>query len=319
MAIDFAAMQEEADRLETQPGQANDVLDKYVIFPPGDGAITVRLLPPSPGQKMPFQWTRTHRLGQRNIHCPKVLQGERYVGECEICKYYNYLWKQSEDPSKSENERKQLQAKARAIKPVERYYYNCIVRSWTNPKTEKVEKNVGPKILSIGKMLHKMIIRAFVGDAKLDEPRLGDVTDLTAAEGRDFKIMKQMVQSGNDSYPQYNLSKFLDKSAAGTEQEIAKWMAELHDLQALRILKSPEELETELGKYLGCVVDEKNTFDPTKFQKKPAAAASVEEAVAAEVAKSQSLAPAQQAAVVSNPDNDIMAEADFLNTLKGMK
>jgi hypothetical protein len=320
MAIDFAALQEESDALNTQPGQFGDLLDKYVIFPPGDGAITVRILPPVEGKSLPFQWTRTHRLGQRNIHCPKAKQGERYVGECEICKYYNWLWKQSEDMSKPESERKELQAKARAIKPVERYYYNCIVRSWTNPKTEKVEKNVGPKILSIGKMLHKMIVRAFVGDASIDEPKLGDVSDVTANEGRDFKIVKQMVASGNDKYPQYNLSKFMDKSPAGTQQEIDQWLANLHDLQALRVLKTNDELEHELKRYLGVVVDQKNTFDPTKFQKP--SAQSVEEAIRQEIANSRPAATQTAepvAATVPAGDDEVMAEAEFMASLKKLK
>jgi hypothetical protein len=178
----------------------------------------------------------------RNIHCPKVLQGGKYVGECEICKYYNWLWKQSEDrASRSRSVRPPGQG--RAIKPTERYYYNCIVRSQVNPKTEQVEKNVGPKILSVGKMVHKMIVRAIVGAPRSTSRPLGDVTDVK--EGRDFKIVKRMVQGAN-GVPAVQRVQVPGQVAARHQEQVAKWLGNLHDLQALRVLKTPGELEHEL-------------------------------------------------------------------------
>jgi hypothetical protein len=334
MSLDFDELQQEAERLNEQPGGGNNeaVLEKYVIFPEGDGAVTVRLLPPAPGRKF-YQWTRTHRLqanpedkrSARNIHCPKVLQGGKFVGECEICKYASWLWKQSEEPGRSEGEKNAFQNKYRQIKATERYYYNCIVRAQMNPKTEKLEHNVGPKILSVGKMVHKMIVRAIIGDPEMNEAPLGDVTDVK--EGRDFKIMKRMVKGATGEYPQYNDSKFLDKSPLGDQEKVAKWLGELHDLTALRVVKTAEEIDNDLAFFMNGGRTEKNTFDPSRFMKKGAASTSVnvpkgvEDLVKEEVAKNELPArtPSPVEAQAAGVEDDTMSDEDFVKTLQGMK
>jgi len=175
-AINMADMLEESDRLDAAGN--TDFLENFVRMPEKDGFVTVRLLPPSKGKKF-FCATRTHRINNRSLHCPRVLVNrngqKRWEDEepkcpCVICKYYNELWKESE--KKDGKAAEELQNQARKIKPIERYYYNCIVRTQVN-KNGETEKNVGPKILSIGKTLHQRIVRAIVGDKANDEKPLG--------------------------------------------------------------------------------------------------------------------------------------------------
>ena len=96
-----------------------------------------------------------------------------------------------------------------------------------------MEKDVGPKILSIGKQLHARIIRAILGDPALDEPELGDVTD--PGMGRDLKIIKRLRKSGTEAYPNYDESKFMNPSVLGTDKQITGWREALHDLQSLMV------------------------------------------------------------------------------------
>ena len=193
--LDILGLKGENARLkEGNQSVGNDWLENFVKFPEGAGVTVVRLLgPAAPGlfnrKSSPFfQSTRIHRVNGKSLHCLKTLEGSKFAGECPLCLYYNWLWKESE--SKGPEEAAKLQAQARAIKPIERYYYNCIVRKEVDEKTGEVRTDVGPKILSVGKTLHKMIISAIVGNEEMQEPALGDVTDFKT--GRDFKIIKTM-------------------------------------------------------------------------------------------------------------------------------
>lgn len=269
MSLDLDKLQNEASRLEKQGGYNNDYLKNFVKMPEGNGSVVVRLLPPAPAGMFgrekggPFyQLTRVHKVNERSIHCPKELVDGRWKGTCCICDYYNYLWKESE--TKAPDEQARMQAMARKIKPIERYYYNVIVRSELNPDTNEMEKNVGPKILSIGKTLHKMIIAAIVGSPELSEDPLGDVTH--PVTGRDLKIIKKLKGAPGNQWPNYEGSKFLEESPLGDPDEVQKWSAELHDLATLRQVKPDEENKVELKKHLGLITDSATSFDPTEFQ-----------------------------------------------------
>lgn len=254
MGLDLGELRREQQRLESQGN--NNFLDNFVRMPDGEGIVVVRILPPRENQKL-YCVTRTHKLGQKNIHCPQNLIEGKWHGFCPVCNYYRNLWKESDQKGGSEAE--QLIAEARQIKPLERYYYNVIVRSQVNPTTGELEKDVGPKILSIGKQLHARIIRAILGDPALDEPELGDVTNIES--GRDFKIIKRLRKSGQDSYPNYDESKFMQPSPLGTNKQVANWLENLHDLQSLRQLKTTEELMKELRIFRGLEKDESLSFD----------------------------------------------------------
>jgi hypothetical protein len=259
MGLDLGELRREHQRLESQGN--NNFLDNFVRMPDGEGIVVVRILPPRKNQKL-YCVTRTHKLGQKNIHCPQNLIDGKWTGFCPICNYYRNLWKESDQ--KGGQEAEQLIAEARQIKPLERYYYNVIVRAQVNPTTGEVEKDIGPKILSIGKQLHARIIRAILGDPALDEPELGDVT--STENGRDFKIIKRLRKSGVESYPNYDESKFMQPSPLGTDKQVSTWLEGLHDLQALRQLKSTEELMKELRIFRGLEKDPGLDFDYNAVQ-----------------------------------------------------
>lgn len=331
MALNLADVLTEKERLNSQEkGATSDFLTNFVRMPEGNGVVLLRLLSDAtkPARKGGlYSVTRVHKVNGKSLHCPRELQDKRWIGDCPICEYYSYLWKQSERKDITDDQRDELQAKARAIKPVERYYYNAIVRQQFNDVTNQVEKNVGPKILSIGKTLHQMIVRGITGDKEMQEPALGDVTD--PKTGRDFKIGKTMRQSGKDSYPNYSDSKFLDVSPAGTPEELEKWYGSLHDLNALRTLKDWEYLAKQLKIHNGVLKDEgaEGKIDPAEFERM----AGDDEPVVTETAKTTvsmatatptakpAAAPAAPSVAIPNPDSDQpMAEEEFMKELTGM-
>lgn len=317
MSLDIAELRQESSRLKEGANVGgNDFLANFVKFPEGNGVVVLRLLGPATTgmfsrDKSPFyQATRIHRVNNKSIHCLKTLSGSKWGGDCPICDYYNWLWKESE--KKSPEEALRLQAQARAIKPIERYYYNCIVRKEHNEQTGVTLENVGPKILSVGKTLHKMIIRAIVGSEELQEPALGDVTDIKL--GRDFKIIKTMRQSGKDSFPNYDTSKFLDPSPLGTPEQVKTWLEAVHDLVSLRSLHEAEELKLDLKKHLGLIPNDTGSggFDPTEFMM---AGADEEPVVRNYEAAAKS--PAVTSAVATDGSEPVMDD-EFFNQLKNM-
>lgn len=322
MGLDLNELQLENERLQSQGKENTGFLDNFVKLPEGAGVVILRFLPPAPAgmfnrEKNPFFCsTRTHRLNGRSHHCPRELNGSRWLGECPICSYYSWLWQESE--KKSGEEAEKLQDQARSIKPVERYYYNVIVRSVTGPDG-KVQTNVGPKIFPCGKTVQSMILRAILGDEEMAEKPLGDITHYT--EGRDFKLVKTMAKSGRMEYANYSNSKFLEPSPAGTPTEIEQWTANLHDLKSLRILKDAESLKRELKIHLGLIPDTSagdSSFDPTEFQKPATSTISVESTVAS---KEYSPAPKEFSPAPAGlvDSSEPMADDDFIRELQQMK
>jgi hypothetical protein len=256
--LDLEEMMGEGTRLAgSEEGGSGNWLDMFVPMPEvkagQTGSVTLRILPPVKGGKL-FQFTRLHLINERKYHCPKPLVNGKWdkATPCPICDYYNALWREIDKlEDKGDKERaEELKREARSIKPIERYYYNAIVRELRSEKG--VEKNVGPRILSVGKILHKMIVRAIVGDE--NEKALGDVTNVKT--GFDFVIRKELRGTGKDAFPNYDRSSFArESSPLGTADEIAKWQANLHDLTKLRTLKGFDELETQLAIHRGLIPD----------------------------------------------------------------
>ena len=252
-SMDLDEIKKEADRVNKNN---QSYLDTYVKMPEGNGFVVIRLLPKIKGKGL---WcsTRIHGINGKNFHCLRELttDGSKSYwkstsngGECPICVAYNGLWEQIKKTDNS-SERAKLEARARAIKPVERYYWNVIVRSEVDPKTQEVKKNVGPKILSIGKTVHGMILESIKGNEMMGKEPLGDVTD--PRKGRDFKIMKKVVKGGGGAeYPNYDQSLFLDPSPTGSTEDLKTWLTSIHDLQALRKLSNADEIQVEVSKYL---------------------------------------------------------------------
>lgn len=336
-ALDMSAMLEEADRFGDQEegaggGGDKNFLEKFVIMPEKEGFVIIRLLPPAKGKKF-YCATRTHRLikdekdrkkGGRNFHCPRELVtgkgGKKYWVDvdpkcpCPHCMYARGVWGWVEAAGGRDTaEGKVHHAEYSRIKAIERYYYNCMVRHYD--KKGKLEKSEGPKILSIGKTLHERIVRAVVGDPKAGTPGLGDISD--PKTGRDFRIVKKLRPVTN--YPYYDNSTFLDPSPLGTDEEVAEWMGNLHDLAALRVLKLVEEMDIALQKYTGAIPDDDDTsFDMSKYRKKDATtSAPIAEQVAAERKASRPTVVAAKPAAEAAEGDGALAEDDFLDGLHG--
>jgi hypothetical protein len=320
VSLDINALQEEQKQLKDQGG-TNNFLENFVRMPEGKGSVTVRLLPPAPAgmfgrKKNPFyQWTRIHRVNNKSLHDPREFVNGRWIGQNPIGDYLKWLWKESE--KKSPEEQDKMRALYREIKPIPRYYYNCIVRR-EESEDGTVHENVGPKILSIGKTLHQLILAAICGDEELGMEPLGDVTDLK--NGRDFKIFKNIVKSGNSSFPKYDASRFLDPSPLGTPEECETWMANIHDLSSLRVLKSPEELNHELKIHLGVIADNSTDFDPSEYQKSDDQMVVTTESEAKVESNTTNDYDTETETndPVEDEEEEVLADDDFLKELKAM-
>lgn len=245
-------------------------LDQFVPMPEvkagQTGSVAVRILPPVKGGKL-FQYNRTHKMNGRSVHCPRPLVNGKWDRNvpCPICDYYSGLWRQIDKIEKAKGkdcpEAAGLKEEARSIKPVERYYYNAIVRSMFVDGKEL--KNEGPRILSVGVILHKMIIRAIVGEDGDPDSKLGNITDLK--NGWDFIIRKE-VTAGSEGFPKYDRSGFArNQTPAGTPDEIKKWQETLQDLTKLRNPKDLEYLEKELAIHRHLIPDDTESFNTDDF------------------------------------------------------
>lgn len=267
--LNLEDMAGEDTRLSTE-GNQNNFLEQFLPMPdvkPGQtGTVAVRVLPPTKGGKL-FQYNRVHTINSRKVHCPRPLVNGKWDRNvvCPICDYYSGLWRQADKAEKTGNvsEADAFKEEARSIKPVERYYYNAMGRSVVIDGKE--EKNVGPRILSVGKILHKMIIRAIVGEEGDPDSKLGNITDLKA--GYDFIIRKEVT--AGDGWPKYDRSSFArNPSPAGEPSDIKTWAENLHDLTKLRNPKEVDYLEKELAIHRGLIPDENEAFNTDEFDAK---------------------------------------------------
>jgi hypothetical protein len=329
--LDMAEVATEAERVTAEPGAGGntDFLDKFVKLPDRDGFVLMRILPRKKGHKL-YCATRTHRLTNpsesnpnkrsKSLHCPKELvmtdRGPKWQGECIICKYYSDLWQKSEKLSGKAQE--DLQQKAREIKPVERYYYNVIVRQ-EKQKDGTFLKNVGPKIYSCGKTVHAKIMRAIVGDPQAGEKPLGDVTHPT--NGRDFRLVKKVVKGGGGAeYPNYDNSKFEEVSPLGEMDDMQEWIGNLHDLVALRALKDEETLKHELKVHLGLVKEEGTKDDLAEFRGAGGTdTAEAEDVVREELTTKPAATVKPTAGAAKKEEDDILPDDDFMKELGEMQ
>jgi hypothetical protein len=327
-ALDMNEVMMESERVNAEPGFNNEeYLAKFVRMPEREGFVLMRFLPRKKGTKL-YCATRTHTLTnpvtkqKRAYHCPKELssterngkQVPAWKGDCIICKYYSDLWQKSEGLSGKEAEA--LQNKARDIKPVERYYYNVIVRQEKDSKTGEVHKNVGPKIYSCGKQVHAKIMRAIVGDKDAGEAPLGDITH--PVTGRDFKVVKKITKSGNREFPNYDFSKFEPESPVGSSEDLDKWLDNIHDLMSLRKVKTDEELKHALRVHLGMVqegeTNQDNDLDEfrnaTGTPSNSAAAVVGDDSVRDELVKQT-----ESSTSGSSEEQELLADDDFMKEL----
>lgn len=338
--LNLEEMAGEDARLNNEGGAGGGFLDQFVPMPevkPGQtGSVAVRILPPAKGGKL-FQYNRTHKINNRSVHCPRPLingKWERNVS-CPICDYYSSLWKQIEKFEKQFGkdcpQAEALKAEARDLKPVERYYYNAIVRSMVVDGKEL--KNVGPRILSVGKILHTMIIHAIVGTQGDPDSKLGNIADLKT--GYDF-IIRKTVTLGSEGFPKYDSSGFArNSSPAGSPEEVAIWAENLHDLTKLRNPRDVEYLEKELAIHRGLIKDEVESMDIDSFDAKwgkkandevqhltEKASSKAQVNVPVDVASSKPASKVEEAVAKTSapPSEDLSVEdEDFLKELEDME
>lgn len=265
--LDMSALNEELTRVTTdkKPGaikKTGSILDKFVKMPKGDGYVTIRLLPPASGQKLPWVACRVHNLGTpekaKNLYCGKRLENRRWVGECFFCDYYNHLYKEADKSRAAGNGERadDLVAKARFIKHQEKYYFNAIVRS-SNPATGQTEAD-GVLIYSCGIMIYNNILEAVAGNKEMDKEPKGNV--FHPKNGRDFKIVKKMKPGGQ--FPDYSGSEWKDVSVLSkSEDKISDWLNNMNDLYALRTVLSTEDMKKQIRIYEGLDKDPRNQFD----------------------------------------------------------
>ena len=279
--LDLNDIRKEANKLNKEQNGTND---DYVRMPEKDGFVLLRLLPKLKNKPF-YHAVRIHRLGEypaaKTIFCLKRLvqtpKGEQWrtispETDCPICKRYNAMWEKSKKMPPAQA--KDLQDSARSIKPIERYYYNCIVRSQLNPKTNQIENNIGPKILSVGKTVHNMIWVSMSGNETTGKKPLGDVSHYQ--NGRDFKIVK--VVRGASGYPNYDQSFFEDPSPLGTNDQIKTWLTKYHDLEAIPTYLSIEQIEEALKSFFdGGESTPQVATTPSKATAPKATASKVEE------------------------------------------
>lgn len=246
--LNLDEINKEADRL-TKTSGTNDV---YVKMPEKDGFVVMRLLPKLKGKDL-YCSTRIHYINNKSLHCMRVPVEGKWVidpekGECPACKKYNALWQEAKALPEG-MEKSKITSKARSLKPVERYFWNVIVRSENNAKTGLVDKNVGPKILAIGKTVQTLILESIRGNELVGKEALGDVTD--PFKGRDLKLVKKVVRGGNgEGYPNYDQSVFTDPSAAGSTEELKKWLQNINDLKECRKVGTKDEMDLEIRKFM---------------------------------------------------------------------
>ena len=267
--FDTDVMKQDMNRVNKKPGQSQARRsEKYVVLPKKEGALTLRLLPADTprGRSLPYASTRLHYINGRSYHCLRELDSERWRGNCPICNYYNFLYQKVKE-AKTKDDADAIVAVAREIKPIERYYYNTIVREEFNEETKKTLLNVGPKIFSTGKSVHGRILRACLGNEKFKQKPLGNV--MHPFTGRDFTIVKR-ISRGHDGaeYPNYDDSVFEDESALGSEEQVAEWLENMHDLEEERLssLKTHDELQHQVGIFTGKEEDDNLGFDPSELE-----------------------------------------------------
>lgn len=270
-SLDLEEVVGEGNRLKSKGG--NNFLDQFLPMPevkPGSNAtFSVRILPPVKGGRL-YQYNRTHKLNGRSIHCPVPLvngKWDRKAAHCPICEFYAAMWKQIEKlqrtHGKDSPEVKKLRDEASKLKAQERYYYNAVGREVTIDG--KLIKNLGPRILSVGKQVHGLIIEAITGREGDPDSKLGNITDIKNG----FDLVLRIEVTAGDGYPKYDKSGFArNPSVAGTPEEVAKWAASLHDLTKLRNPKDTEYLEKQLAIHRGLIPDETEGTDIEAFDSK---------------------------------------------------
>lgn len=323
--LDMSALNEELRRVTTdkKPGavkKTGTYLDKFVKMPKGDGYVTLRLLPPLPGQKLPFASCRVHNMGTpekaNNLYCGRTSQGGKWVGDCFLCEYYNHLYRLA-DAARAKGEENladQLVAKAQFIKPQEKYYYNAIVKN-SNPPTGQTEED-GPLIYSCGVTLHAFILEAVMGNKEMDKDSKGNV--FHPQKGRNLQVVKKMKPGGK--FPDYSGCEWKDVSLLSKdESKVQNWLANLNDVFALKKVVSVEEMKRAIRIFEGKETDPRKTFDASFLEDSGSGSVSVSVPASVPTARQSQVAKSPAQTQIHIPDMDDGADLvddDFANNVR---
>jgi hypothetical protein len=318
--FDMSALNEEFQRVTTdkKPGavkKTGTMLDKFVKMPKGDGYVSLRLLPPLTGQKLPYAACRVHNMGTperaSNLYCGRTLQGRKWVGDCFLCEYYNHLYRLA-DAARAKGDETladQLVAKAQFIKPQEKYYYNAIVKS-SNPPTGQTEDD-GPLIYSCGVTLHTFILEAVLGNKEMDKDPKGNV--FHPKVGRDLKIVKKMKPGGK--FPDYSGCEWKDVSVLSKDDaKIQTWLSNLNDVFALRKVLQVDEMQRAIRIFEGKETDPRKSFDASFLDADSKVSVVVPDNVPVSTRQVQNAATQVQIPDVDDGDN--LVDDDFANSVR---
>lgn len=326
MSLDLAELSAESVRLAAsaggQSGGLGGFLDNFTKMPETNGYVQGRLLPPVEvdGRQVFYQATRVHKINGRNVQCRRELIKQadgsyKWLGECAICDYYSWLWKQC-DTLKKENKidaSEDKKALARSIRPAERYYYNFLIQESYGVKAPAQTPADLAKILSVGVQLHDKIIKGITGDKTMGKKPLGDVTDIK--RGRDFKVARKMKSNAPDAFPEYDGSGFVEEvSPLGDADTVKKILDSRHNLTDLRKIPTVDDAEYEVKVHMGYVADTKvrvGGFDPeAKWGKANLVAPHVSEAAAAVAAPVGDTKPEPAPFAVEDVGSDTAMDMD---------
>lgn len=222
MAIDINKLREQYEKNKGSSEGGN-----FLKVP--EGNTTIRILPTKDGDSF-FVQSKLHKIQQdgqfKYLHCRKVTDQA-----CPLCDAHYALWKQSnawddarglkDFGAKGERGKNEYAVMAKALKPSPAYYMNVVVR----PGTEV-------KVLNAAPTLMEAIMKAFTNED------YGDVTDLE--KGHDFIITRD---KGDNGFTRYTNSQYrIQKTPAGSPQQIAAWMEGLNDLNAIVKVESFDAL-----------------------------------------------------------------------------
>jgi len=331
--LDLSEIGDEAERVQREPG-AGGFLDNFVKLPKGDGYLLMRILPAPAGKRGAefVMKTRTHKLADKTYHCPRVLtkvqSGQMFWiapaegHDCPVCKYYRDKWQKSMKMT-DEKQREALQNALRVIKPVERFYYNVVVRECINPKTNKLEQNVGPLVYSCGKTVHALIMEAIIGNPKAGKKAKGDITH--PKTGRDFRLVKKTTRgAGGFEYPDYGGSEFEEPGPAGTPEEWDRWIGNLHDLASLRKVKDFNTLDHALKVHNGVLEPDDEEFDTSVYEPDPDGEDTVRASLKSDNGEAQPSKPIakqekKDSATAKAAEDEVMADPEFMAELDNLK
>ncbi len=220
MSINLDKLREDYERLngKNKGGGDGEGMGNWLKL--NEGTNIICFLPSNKPDTDPwYRETVYHRFTDtegklQTLQCRKVIKEA-----CPVCDLYFGMWKEHDVACRANNwDKKKVRTPysnlASKLKPSSRFFANVVER-----------ESGDVKIFSIPGKLMSKVIGDIIGD-------FGDIVDLKT--GKDYKVVKDMVKSGDQVWPNYDKSSCRPKQEpAGSPGDIEKWMGSLHDLSKL--------------------------------------------------------------------------------------